>query len=1175
MGDTAMQQAMHQAANKLRSATQFAATAAKAALLLLAAAATHLSLPATAATAIEEVVVTAQRTEESLQDVPISVTALTGEMLEDRGLINPSDLQLSAPNVSFTATNFGASSFSIRGIGRLVISSNGDNGVSTHINEIPINTNLNAVEYFDVERVEILRGPQGTLYGRNATGGTINMITTMPNYETIDGFVDAEWGDYNHTRTKGAINLPLGTNMGFRAAFMSLERDGYTKNLAADSVSSIDNSTLPGIDDDIDGRDLHSYRGTFAWDFSDNGNLWVQYNYFEEDDDRSRYTNQVCKRTPQPGLGCEPNEMGFDTPHLGATTGGLFFMINARGAGTMDDAGNTRMADADRGHPAQVVTMQGTLPLGTPGGVRDPNITYDHRAPDLGLREVFTDLEPVFYYEEEIWSWGLDYEFENVTLGILGAYQETDYLQRMDYTLDVGPILHPNPLAGTDGRWRTSEPAGGTGEDLGGGDCNYADGTAGVFGGCVNPDDGKRLFAMDQSSNANENWTLEFRLASHLDGPINFQVGYSLYEAERPGNDYYVNANSLDSIGLVGADLIGFPRLYPTMFNVPSSVEMPSYNEGQALFGEVYWDITDKLKFTVGLRYNHDEKFINDANAFVSAFDQNWAFQTLLGVTAGAQGIDLAMNPTQAPTIISGLVNAGRLNQEYATQLARLPSSQGAFWGRGEIGPEPACLANAIAMMMPAASCLRLGIIAGNVITGAIDDADKAILRFHGVSESTITAAEQSAAFSKERTDLVLALGPITGFNETRGVAGNPDTEEWTSLTGRIGVDWQLTDDILVFGFLTRGYKPGGFNPPIAPEFQGDTEFTFDEEEVDGVELGAKTAILDGELILNGSVFFYDYKGLQVTRIRNNSSINENIDAEITGAELEVVWQPSFIQNFVVDGAFSWLDTSLQDVMSVDVINKGAGDPNWVNLKNIDAGATTGANYIGYAPAITDDVINSAYGFLSPIDTTTPQPQAWDDKVTGLAVPGTVYPNDAFPGRQGQTQPVPAYFSRNFLTAALDAPNMMLGGQSLCQFATQGAVQQCVSSGIAQSLSGNQLPNAPEFTARVGVQYTLPLDAILGALTFRWDYYWQDESYAREFNTVGDQIDAWDQHNLSVIYESANGDWQVRAWVRNAEDEENVTGKYLTSDTSGYWRNYFLTEPRIYGLTARYQFTKE
>ena len=89
-------------------------------------------------------------------------------------------------------------------------------------------------------------------------------------------------------------------------------------------------------------------------------------------------------------------------------------------------------------------------------------------------------------------------------------------------------------------------------------------------------------------------------------------------------------------------------------------------------------------------------------------------------------------------------------------------------------------------------------------------------------------------------------------------------------------------------------------------------------------------------------------------------------------------------------------------------------------------------------------------------------------------------------------------------------------------------------------------------------------------MTARWDWYWQSESYAREFNTVGDEIDAWSQHNATAIYEKDR--WQVRAWVRNILNDDNVTGKYLTSDTSGFFRNYFLTEPRIYGVSFRYGF---
>ena len=114
------------------------------------------------------------------------------------------------------------------------------------------------------------------------------------------------------------------------------------------------------------------------------------------------------------------------------------------------------------------------------------------------------------------------------------------------------------------------------------------------------------------------------------------------------------------------------------------------------------------------------------------------------------------------------------------------------------------------------------------------------------------------------------------------------------------------------------------------------------------------------------------------------------------------------------------------------------------------------------------------------------------------------------------------------------------------------------------------MPNSPKHTAILGAAYTWTIPH--GNLTARWDYYWQSKSYAREFNSRGDEIDSWDQHNASVIFESTDGQWSARAWIRNIEDSDNVTGHHLANDRSANFRNYFLTEPRIYGASVRYSF---
>ncbi len=978
---------------------------------------------------IEEVIVTAQRTSESIQDVPIAVTALTGDMLEDRQIIRTSDLQLNTPNVSFSSSNFGGSNLSIRGIGRLVIAASGEDGVSTHVDDIPILSNLNAIEYFDVTRVEILRGPQGTLYGRNATGGSVNVITNKPNFDAVDGFVDIEVGDYAHERYKGMFNLPLSDTFGIRIAGIKQTRDGYTENLAYGQVGK-DGSTLAGIDDDIDGRDHYAIRATARWEFAEGGDLWVQYSLFSENSDRARITNQICQQNPLPTSGCLPNGFGFDNPHLGATTGGLF------GAAF------------------------GALPYGATGSRTDPTVNYDFPRPtNIGFRSMHTDYEPIFESEEETWTGGLTYDFESFTVGVLGAYYKRENFSRMDYFMDVGPTLMnastaaPTAFVSQFGlmEYPTSEPAGHAGGDWTSSNCNYNAGTSGVLGGCVLDVDTSRFFAYDQESNMQEDWTVEVKLDTAFDGPLNFVVGASAYDRGR-SSDYYVVGNTLDLIGTIAGS-------YPTMFN---STNAPDYKgiqgEGYAFFGQAYYDVTDTLKLTVGLRFNNDEKFAADSNPFL---DADFACPLLAQLT-GQCPLD---NP-----------------REYSREAE-----------------------------------FAQGMDTYNAPRAALYDAS-----------ALFEAAVGTGPYSAERLAAVRAIPLVPQPGEIRTLTNSPDEFSWEETTMRVGLDWQVSNDSLLYAFVTTGYKPGGFNPPVNPAFQGDIPFSFESEQVTSFELGSKNLFMDGSLKLNGNVFYYDYEGLQITRIAFNSSINDNVDAEIWGVELESEWLPEAVPGLALNAAYSFLSAEVADGMSVDPTNRAANNPEWITLNEWVPGATAGVNYLAKLSELTPQLVQGL--FANQNANGEPQPLA-------LPIPGTFYENG-----------IPAYISRDALTA----------------FGVE------TSNGLSQDLSGKTLPNSPEHTINIGAAYTWDVPALRGRVIARVDYYWQGEMYAREFNTAGDEIEAWDQWNASLIYEDNEGHWSARAWVRNIEDEDNITGHYLTSDTSGFYRNYFLTEPRIFGVSLRY-----
>lgn len=267
-----------------------------------------------------EIVVTAQRQSESLQEVPIAVSAFTAEALESQQIENASDLQLTLPNVSFTKSNFTSSSFTIRGIGDLCVGVSCDSATAIHLNSAPLfNTRLFETEYFDLERIEVLRGPQGTLFGRNATSGVVNVVSAKPDLSGFGAKGEFEYGNYNSIKAKGMINVPIGDTIGLRVAGFYLNRDGYTDNLYDGS--------------DIDDRDMYAIRGSLRFEPGPDTTIDLMGYYFREDDNRMRIQKQLCQRDPTGVLGCLNNRRDFAKTNSNSTfTGTLgsseFLAIN-------------------------------------------------------------------------------------------------------------------------------------------------------------------------------------------------------------------------------------------------------------------------------------------------------------------------------------------------------------------------------------------------------------------------------------------------------------------------------------------------------------------------------------------------------------------------------------------------------------------------------------------------------------------------------------------------------------------------------------------------------------------------------------------------------------------------------------------------------------------------------
>ena len=195
---------------------------------------------------IDEVVVTARKREESLQETPISIIAFSDARLETLHVEDLMDLGVKLPNVNLSGAGGAGSanaSFYIRGLGSGARNSpNTEGSVGVYIDDAYYGKTDGAVfDVVDVQSIEVLRGPQGTLFGRNSTAGAIRYVTKKPSFEGFEGKVKATLGEFDRRDLKAAVNIPLSETFATRISVASLNRDGYVSNM-------IDGSSLGSID---------------------------------------------------------------------------------------------------------------------------------------------------------------------------------------------------------------------------------------------------------------------------------------------------------------------------------------------------------------------------------------------------------------------------------------------------------------------------------------------------------------------------------------------------------------------------------------------------------------------------------------------------------------------------------------------------------------------------------------------------------------------------------------------------------------------------------------------------------------------------------------------------------------------------------------------------------------
>jgi outer membrane receptor protein involved in Fe transport len=952
-----------------------------------------------------------------VQSIPIAITALSQEQLTATQTAGGPDLIKSVPNLTFTKTNFTGYSIQIRGIGTQAISVTTDPAVAVAFNDTPfIRNHFFEQEFFDVSQVEVLRGPQGTLYGRNATAGVVNLVSAKPT-DQYEAMASVDVGNYNNRRLEGMLNIPVvGDKLDLRVAGEWTKRDGYSFNETTDSS--------------VDGRDLWSSRVTIGFHPIERLQAYLIWEHFSEDDDRMRTAKQLCKKDPGPDTvdGIDVNSQADGAfYHAWLSQGCLPASLYS------PDSFETPNGQAIPFVMANEFILNG-LGGGAPNGfLLNPVDPYSSKTQYRNLRGIESDLTPTYRAKNDVLELNADYQITpSLTLTSQTGYNKDQLRSTEDFnrfntapglfSLDPGsgpiPSVAPNGI--------------------------YCDPQLGCS---------SKMVGEDLSQERAWQFNQEFRLASNFSGPFNFSVGTNFTHYQTL-EDYYVFFN------LITATVQKMNWSGPGEFTEGHTCN--PLNAPGCAGGDIVTEI-QPVPFT----YNWGDISGNMAIALPAGLSPNWGWPDFPYTYIDPNPIDS----------INGLGH-NYFRSENPYRLNSYAAFGEAYY---QIAPD-------------------LKLTAG--------------LRW----------TDDRKLFENIPSWTFLEGGGYPVLGTVR--------QQWKEWTGRFNASWtpklDFTDQTMVYASYARGYKGGGANPPPPePSFLSFESLathppTFDPEFVNAYEVGTKNRLLDGSLVLNGDLFYYDYKGYQISQIVDRTSINLNVDAKVKGAELEATWEPVPGLRFNLTGGLE--DSSINNGQSaIDLMDRTAGDPNYMVVKPF---ITSTSNCI-----LPTSVVRYLIENL-PFDPSTP----------------------------GLYQTIPGACDEAYGFPFVGFPNANFGDSSFdpTQVPNNGA-------GIAKDLSGNKLPNTPPFTLSAGAQYSMPISGDWAG-TLRGDFYWQGNSFARIFNDKPyDQLHGYTNVNLALIFTNQDG-WQAMLYAKNVFDTTAITGAFLNSDDTALTTNVFLTDPRLFGI---------
>src|SRR5882672_10039550 len=258
---------------------------------------------------LDEILVTAEKVNVDVMHAPVSVTAINGDDLQRNEIHNTTDLQFYVPGLT-VANQVLNTGINIRGIGLGFALPNASQGVPIYRDNMLVPPNAGDEPLWDIESVQVLRGPQGTLVGSNSTGGAVFINTVNPTLGDSHGYVQIEGGDYHHLNVQSALNLPLGDSLAARVGMYYEKRDSFSTNLSPQSFAALGNIPRAQIPSEPGNLNMVAVRGSVLWKPNDHVQVLGKVDYFQNKTDfsadkpipvASTVVNGVVTNCPAPG----------------------------------------------------------------------------------------------------------------------------------------------------------------------------------------------------------------------------------------------------------------------------------------------------------------------------------------------------------------------------------------------------------------------------------------------------------------------------------------------------------------------------------------------------------------------------------------------------------------------------------------------------------------------------------------------------------------------------------------------------------------------------------------------------------------------------------------------------------------------------------------------------------